>query len=440
MNHLDIINKLEEHGFEAYIVGGAVRDMFSNAIPKDVDIATNASPEEVVDVFAGEKVIMAGASFRVVLVDGYEVASYRTDEYFGLSDKNVKILPASTIEEDLSRRDFTINSMAYNIKKGKLVDPYNGKKDLMNRVIRFTEEAKKRIIEDPCRIIRACRFLTKLQGTFDSDTFNALKDNSHLVKTHIAPERLRLEILLTMKYKYAGMFFASLQDIGALQYIFPSLADCVNLDGGPYHNEDVFIHSMSVGNKISVNCPYTKLAGFLHDVGKFQKLDYNEDGGIIFRGHDEAGAESVKKELGKLKFSKIEIKIITNLIKYHMRNVGGGKSARKLLRDFREDNVNYMDWIRLRVADRGGNKLKPKYTLVEIRELIKKLEKEMHKSKSAFSIKDLAIDGNDVMHILNIEPSKKVGEVLKLLLEKVVEEPTLNTKKLLKTEIITQFK
>jgi len=431
MNHIDIINKLEENGFEAYIVGGAVRDMFSNIIPKDVDIATNASPEEVVDIFAGEKVIMAGISFRVVLVDGYEVASYRADEYFGFSDKNVKITPTKTIEEDLSRRDFTINSMAYNVKEGRLVDPYSGKTDLMNKIIRFNRVARDRIKEDPCRIIRACRFLAKLKGTFDNDTFEALRDSSHLIATHVAPERIRKEVLITMKYKYAGIFFASLQDIGGLEYIFPSLANCVGLDGGPYHGEEVFIHAMCTGNRISPQYPYIRLAGYLHDVGKFQNAEYNDDGEITFRGHEEAGYELVKRDLAKLKFSKDEIKYITILIKYHMRSVfigSSGKAIRKLIREFKENDIYYMDWIRLRVADRGGNKAKSPYTMQEVKDIINIIEREMYFNEidTAFSIKDLAIDGDDIMRILNIKPSKKVGDILKYCLDRVVDYPELN--------------
>jgi len=431
MNHLDIIHKLEENGFEAYIVGGAVRDMFSNTVPKDVDIATNASPEEVADVFAGEKVTMAGAFFRVVLVDGYEIASYREDEYFGFSDKNVKVIPAKTIEEDLSRRDFTINSMAYHIGEGRLVDPYNGMEDLVNRVIRFTLEARKRIKEDPCRIIRACRFLARREATFDNDTFDALRENSYLLKTYVSPERIRNEILLAMRYKYAGIFFAALQDIDGLKYIFPSLSDCVGLDGGPYHNEEVFTHSMCVGGRMSTACPYTRLAGFLHDVGKFQKAEVNEAGEIIFRGHEEAGYELVKEDLKRLKFSKVEIKHVTNLIKYHMRSVfigSSGKAVRKLLRAFKEDGVYYMDWIRLRVADRGGNKAKSPYSIQKVRDLINTLEREMCSvdNNNAFSIKDLVIGGDDVMRILDITQGKKVGEVLKFCLDRVIDFPELN--------------
>lgn len=441
MNFLDIINKIRESGFEAYVVGGAVRDMLLNTTIKDVDIVTDAEPHEVTKIFIGEKVTLTGVSFRVVLVNGYEIASFRSDEYKGFSDKNVVISKAKTIEEDLGRRDLTINSMAYDVKEKKLIDPYNGRKDLMNKTIRFNQQAKQRIIEDPNRIIRACRFLAKLQGTFDKTTFDALRTHSHLIPKCVAPERIRIEILKVLRYPYPGMFFAALQDIHALKYVLPSLAETMPIGGGPHHKDGVFFHSISVGNHISRNRPLLKLAGYLHDVGKTTAYKV-ERGKISFIDHEAYSCDLVQEDLTALKFSNGEVKFITNLIKYHMRSVNektSDKTIRRLLHNFQKDNVHYMDYIRLRIADRKGNGIKDKFTRKQIKAMILKFEKQLTaKEDRAITLKDLKVDGNDVMKILNIKPGKLVGEILKLCNDKIIDNPKLNNVESL-TELIIGY-
>jgi tRNA nucleotidyltransferase/poly(A) polymerase len=434
MGHRYIINKLKEHGHVAYMVGGAVRDTILNLKIKDVDIATSASLDQIVTIFGNEAKKLQGASFQVVLVNGYEVASFRKDEYFGLSSKNVKVTSAKTIEEDLSRRDFTINSMAYDEKEKKLIDPYNGKKDLENHIIRFTQAAKDRIFEDPDRIIRACRFLAKLEAKFDQTTYKELATYSYLIAKYVSPERIHKEILLVLKYKHAGMFFSSMNNIEALQHVLPSLANLVGMEGGKHHKEDIFIHSLIVGEAISKNKPLLRLAGFLHDVGK-KPACKKEKRTITFIDHEYYGYDLVRKDLLQLKFSNQEIKYVTNLVKHHMRSLNinsSPKSVRKLLYDLKKDDVYYMDWLRLKIADRAANLSKHRYTRKEIKAMILKLEKELIDTKtSVFSLKDLAINGNDIMTTLNISPGKDVGLVLKYCFTLVTNDPSVNTKEYL---------
>jgi tRNA nucleotidyltransferase/poly(A) polymerase len=422
--HEYIIAKLCDSGCKAYLTGGAVRDLFLGQEPYDYDVVTEAVPEQIEAIFSGHEVNTVGASFEVCLVDGIEVAGYRKDTYFGLSDKNCEIEPAETLEEDLARRDLTINAMAFCPYTGELIDPFGGREDLENKVIRFVGNPYERLYEDPCRIIRACRFAAKIGGSFEAETFQALQDKVYWIKHCVAPERIRLELLKAMRIKKASRFFDALDAIGALKYVLSSLSLC-HVDGGPYHGETVYEHCMLVGDAISTKCPMTKLAGYLHDVGK--PLSANPDGS--FTGHEKVGSVLVHNDLADLKFSTKERERVVNLTYFHMRSLkdAKGKGIRKLLRRLKDANVPYREWLRLKLADRAGNKAKENYTLEKRREFLTKLESEFFAGPSAFSIKDLKISGNDVMEILQIGPGPKVGNALKYLYEAVLVYPELNT-------------
>lgn len=434
-----IIERLCENGCNSYLTGGVVRDLYLGKDPNDYDIVTEATIEQIEMLFPKNKLNTVGKSFEVCLIDGIEVAGYRKDIYFGLSDKNCQIEPALTLEEDLGRRDFTINSMAFCPYTNELIDPYDGINDLNNKIIKFTGNPKDRIYEDPCRIIRACRFLCQIDGTFDVDTFNDLKEYSHYIK-HISKERIRLEILKVLKNKKASKFFKALSDIDGLKYIFPSLNNCVGLDGGKYHKEEVFDHMMMVGDAISTRCKITKLAGYLHDVGKYPASfeDFNKDGSFV--GHEFYGKNDILNEMTKLKFSNREIEYVTGLIDLHMYSIlkAKGKGVRKLLTKLNKYNIKYTDYLRLKFADSTGNLYKGSYTLIEKQTMILNIESQMELPNNVFSIKDLDIDGKQVMEIMDIKPGPKVGEILKHLYNICITIPNANRNIILKN--IVKFK
>ena len=285
MDHLRIIERLCRCGYHVYVVGGAIRDMFIGKDPVDVDIVTSATPEEIEVFFGGYPVKSVGKAFGVVLVDGYEVATFRRDRYRGLDDKACQVTFAGSIEEDLGRRDLTINAMALCDMSGDFIDPFHGRDDLRERTIRFVGNPRERIYEDPNRIVRACRFLAKVDGKFDPETFEALCDCAHYVRDYVVPERLKAEIMKAMKIKRASRFFCALRDIGALEHIFPAMERCYNHAHGPHHLEDVFDHLMICGDLISTRFPFLKLAGYLHDVGKPAAYSFNRDKGhYVFFG------------------------------------------------------------------------------------------------------------------------------------------------------------
>lgn len=451
--HRKIIEKLLNNGYEAFYVGGYVRDTILDRPSYDIDIVTSARPNEIIDLFKDHKVDLIGKSFGVVVVDGIEVSTYRSDKYGGLSDKNVDIKYASTIEEDLSRRDFTINAIIMDTN-GVRYDYHGGLHDLDNRIIRFIGDPHDRIKEDPNRIIRACRFRALLDGIFYPDTYSALYQNKTLV-TYIAPERIQKEIMKVLSsIKEASKFFIACYQIGILKYILPSLHHCVGEFQGDYHKEPLFIHNMRVGDAISCKFPLLKLAGYLHDVGKIQARYYDEEAAKYhYKKHENIGALLAEHDLGLLKFSNNDIKYVCNVILSHMRSVEGGpKAYRKSIRQFDELGITYKDFLRMRMADRAGiTKEKesppklgdavgkktfftPHMTCGELRTIVGKFH-DVFNNDEPFSVRNLEVNGHDVMEILNIEPSRKVGEVLNYLLELVIEDPEKNNREILIEEV-----
>ncbi len=417
MKPIEIINKLNQFGFEAYIVGGALRDMLLGKSAYDIDIATNANYDDIITIFPGSNVV--GNSFLVAIIDGIETTQYRKDIYYGFSDKYCNILPANSITEDLERRDLTINSMAYNPSTGEIIDPFGGMEDLENRIIRFTGNSNDRIIEDPCRIIRACRFAAEINSIeVHPESFNALKKHADLIR-YIPPERIRLEILKCMQYPNASIFFCLLHTIGILNNIIPELSRGYDHPHGTHHGESIFDHNMICGDSISCKYPLLKLAGYLHDVGK----PYS------FYKHKKIGADIVGERLKALKFSNYEINYITNIIKNHMLQINGvnDKTLRKLML-----KVDYKDFMRIRIADGIADPASDNFSYSEIRQIMKRFK---HLNESKFEIKDLAVNGYDVMQVLNISPSSKVGEILKYLYDIVLENPDNNNRSYLLTLI-----
>lgn len=443
MLYFEIIKELDKHNFEGVLVGGAVRDFLTGEEPVDYDVATNADPETVKEIFESKyKVSLVGQSFKVCIIrdnaETVEVATYRKERSTGYGHKEFEILKADTLEEDTCRRDLTINSLAI-CAVGDIIDYHDGLNDLEKKIIKFVNNAVERIEEDPIRMIRACRFLAKINGTFDKDSFLAIQKRAHLIDT-VPKERIKLEIIKAMKNKYSSRFFYALHEGGLLSKIFPSLSKCYNHPHGNHHLEDIFEHSMLVGDAISTKCPLIKLAGYLHDVGKPESVAYDSEWNIEnFIGHEKIGAYIVEKELLELRFSLKEIQYIKSIISVHMRSLNNisGKGLRKLIRDFESLNIRYIDFLRIKIADRCGNLKKDKLIISEIKEKIRLFENEIYSQNEnkAFSIKDLKINGEDILKQTGLKPGPEIGNILKRLFEIVLEDPCLNTKEKLLTLI-----
>jgi len=424
-----IIHTLCRNGFEAYLAGGAVRDMLLGLEPSDTDVVTDAQTEDIRRIFRGRKVVAAGKSFKVNFIDGIEVATYRNN---ASSEKPVSKNRKSetvSLQTDLRRRDLTINSMALCPYSGDLTDPFGGLNDLKNKVIRFTENPEARIKEDPCRIVRACRFLAKINGVFDPDSLGAMRHYKHLVKAQVAPERIRLEIIKSLEYAKPSNFFIALQSIGVLADILPALNRCVGLDGGPYHNETVFTHCMMVGDALSPQRIRLRLTGFLHDIGKAETIQ-THNGRVRFIGHEKA-SDRLMDDLKALKFTISELTYIQALINLHMRRIktdSTPKAVRRFLAACQKRQIDHTDHLRLAIADRKGNLAKPDYTQTQLKAICKRVRTELSGVQpGAFGLADLALTGRDVMRILKISPGPVIGQTLQKLLAAVIDNPWQNT-------------
>ena len=433
--------KLQDAGFEAYAVGGCVRDLLRNKKPKDWDVATNAKPEEIQRLFpdsfyenqfgtVGVKTESEDPTLAVV-----EVTTFRTES--GYFDKRHpdEVRFVETLEEDLARRDFTINAMAIQTADSKhqpatrVFDPFGGQKDLDAKLIRAVGDPNARFNEDALRMLRAVRLATALDFIIEKETLAAIQKSATSLK-EISQERIRDELTKLIISDKAANGILLLEEAGLLIYVLPELRDGIGVAQNLHHIYTVFEHNIraleyAVRKKYSLE---VRLASLLHDVGKPQTK--RGDGTYAtFYGHDVVGGRMTEKILSRLRFSKEVIDKVTLLVRYHLfyYNVGEvtESSVRRLLKNVGPENIE--DLVKVREADRIGSGV-PKAVPYKLRHFKYMVEKV---SKDPISAKMLAIDGNDLMSILCIEPGPKVGLVLNALLGEVLEDPAKNTMKYL---------
>ncbi len=410
-----IIDRLKNAGHQVYVTGGAVRDMMLNRPPSDVDILTCAPLDEVVGLFAGQKVKRVGKTFPIVLVDDVEISTGRHG-----AD------PEQFPESDLAARDFTLNALAFDPFSKRIFDPFNGRKDMEEGIIRFTREPAQRIKEDPVRMIRACRFAALIRGDLSLSSFEAILSFRHLIES-AAKERIRHEIMRAMQLESPSLFFTALAKTGLLETIFPSLERCRELDGGPFHGETVFEHCMLVGDALKGTSPLLRLAGFLHDVGKFDAAVIKE-GRLTFAGHEKHTAALVR-DLKNLRFSTREIRYIESITRAHMRPLtdsSTNRAVRRLLAMLDGYGLDYHDFLRMRIADKKGNLAKHPYTFADIRARLARIKQVLH-GQPALTLNHLALSGSDIIRIMGVDPGPSVGKIKQALLDYVLDHPEMNT-------------
>lgn len=431
-----IIERLNEKGFEAYVAGGAARDTLNGDVPVDFDVVTDALPRQIETLFRKERVRTVGVSFKVCLVNGVEVSTYRSRRGYGRSTRNRTPIFAGTLKEDLACRDLTINSLAYSPITGETVDLFGGVHDLENGIIRFTRSADERIVEDPCRIVRACRFMAKYEARFEEETLQSLKRLSPRLVEKVSPERIRLEIVKALSCDRPSLFFRALRKIGALAHILPGLDACYGCDGGPYHAETVWDHSLYTVDAAPKKFPMLRLAALLHDIGK-PVAAREKSGKLTFIGHEMDSCKLACSHMRRLKFSNDDIAFVTGLVKLHMRTLEPEttpRAIRRLIKALNDERVDYRDWIRLRIADRKANLKRENYTLAETRSIMCRIDRELNpkSGKQALSVRDLEIDGKEIMALLSLPQGPEIGRVMEALLERVLEDPSLNRKEALR--------
>jgi len=422
---------LTDNGFEAYVVGGAVRDSLLGLTPKDWDVATNATPDEIENLF--NKTIPTGKAFGTITVvingKNYEVTTFRSDGDYGDSRHPNDVTYAKTLKEDVDRRDFTINAMALKIPDAEVFDYHEGRKDLSKSVIRTVGDPNERFIEDPLRMMRACRFASKLGFNIDKDTFEAIKNNKDKIN-RISKERIRDEILGILGTEDPSVGFDCLKDTGLLEIVLPEISKMVGLkQPDEFHYTDVYNHTMDVVKGLPQKEIILRLGGLLHDVGKPLCQHYDiEKKRITFKRHSQIGVEVAKRLLERLKFSNKDAEIVLNIVRNHMRLFDIDLDGRDtLLRRWlnKVGQENYVNLILIWEADRNASK---DPITDEVKTLVKRLD---NLPSPIVNKSTLAINGKDVMNLLGIGPGPIVGKYLNHLEEMVMENPDLNERGIL---------
>ena len=429
----DIVSKLEGADYKAYLVGGCIRDFLLHKPIKDFDITTEATPEQIKEVFP--EAITAGNTFLVSLVNGIEVATFRKD----FDDHAERSL---TLKEDVLRRDFTINALAGNIRLFKnnrnyeVIDYVGGVKDLENRVLRFVGEPQRRIEEDPVRILRGIRFASKYNLEIEKHTYRAMCANKDLIES-IPKERIVTEIKKAFDSKCGYRFVRLLQELDMLKFIFPCLYDLTGIGGGGYHNETVLDHCLFALKAVEdMNIPFKlKLACLYHDVGKCQPI-VNDKGFNTFRHHDEIGPNYALQDLKyHLKMPNDIVEYVVVMCRHHMHCIDTARSVRKLMVKLEANNIPLKDFIIIRYADNNGN-LKSNYTFKDARKAYRQCLEFLKDKPTPFSVKSLEINGKDVMRLLNIQQGKQIGIILNSLFNKVVDGELDNKRDVLESEVL----
>jgi poly(A) polymerase/tRNA nucleotidyltransferase (CCA-adding enzyme) len=425
----DVAKALEEAGFKAYLVGGCVRDMHLGREPKDWDITTDAVPEEVQKIFPesvyenefGTVGIKTGSEdVKLAIV---EVTTFRNEGKYTDKRHPDEVRFAKTIEEDLSRRDFTVNAMAMSLD-GELVDPYGGKDDLEAKLIRTVGDPDARFTEDALRLMRAVRFATELGFAIEEKTAEAIRTHASSLE-YIAIERIRDELVKLLLAKEAAQGIIRMEELGLLRYVLPELREGIGVGQNKHHIYSVWEHNL-YALEYAAKEGYDlliRVASLLHDVGK-PKTKRGEGPDSTFYGHEVVGARMTVKALDRLKFPKDFVERAAHLVRRHMfyYNIGDVSPAgvRRFLVRVGPENID--DLLKVREADRIGSGVK-KAVPYKLRHLLFMIEKVKH---DPVSVKMLKVSGEDVMRIANIPPSRKVGDILGALLEEVLEEPEKN--------------
>ena len=411
---------------EIYVVGGAVRDMMLEREVYDWDFATNLTPKDMKKIFPKNSFCNnAFGTFSVVSgKDIFEITTYRTERNYADSRHPDVVEWGKTIEEDLGRRDFTINAIAMDTD-GKIIDTYGGKKDIDSKLIRAVGNPDERFSEDALRMMRAVRLSAQLKFVIEEKTFASILKNAKLLQK-IAGERIREELFLILKSDHPGDGMVLLKNSGILEQIMPEMLLGVGMTQKGHHIYDVWKHSLETLNNCELIDPLTRLAAFLHDIGKAKTIN-SIDGENTFYNHEVVGSRMAVAIGKRLKLSNEELQKLFILVRWHMFTASEMQTDKAVRRFIRNVTVPYLgDMVTLRRGDRIGSGARESSWRWE---LFKKRLIEVQ--KQPFSIKDLKVNGRDVMEILKIKPSRKVGEVLEKLFTEVEENPKLNEREIL---------
>lgn len=438
-----VTETLKKGGFEAYLVGGCVRDLFINKKPKDWDVATNATPEQIIPLFPktfyeneygtvavvnenarpdGEVGQVSDETLKII-----EITPYRVESSYSDHRRPDSVKFSDNILDDLKRRDFTINAVAYDPETGEVIDPFFGISDLAKGIIKTVGDPQERFFEDGLRLLRAVRFHVELDFPLDPDTERSILENKDILK-EVSRERIRDEFVKIIMSKRPMNGMLLLKKLGLLSYIIPELEEAVGVEQNQAHAFDVWTHLLkALQHAAHKNFPlHVRLAVLLHDVAKPSTRRWDEASKQwTFYGHEVVGSHVTKKILENLKFSRETIEKVTKLVRWHMFFSDTEKithsAVRRLIAHVGKENI--WDLINVRLCDRIGTG-RPKENPYRLRKYTAMIEEVM---MDPVSVAMLKIDGRKIMETLDMAPGPKIGQILNTLLEEVLEDPSLNT-------------
>ncbi len=456
---LAIVQKIEAAGYEAWIVGGAVRDLMLGIAAYDWDVTTNATPDQIEPLFEESfydneygTVKVAGKHIReqFKLSEGaiddsvlYDITTFRSESEYSDKRRPDAVVWGKSIEEDLKRRDFTINAMALRLPvkqfshkdsehefECEIKDPYGGQEDIKNKLIKSVGNPSERFEEDALRIMRAIRLCAQLGFLIEDKTLMALKEKVPNLQ-HISWERIGAETMKLLATEHAADGIMLMVNCGIIEILIPELLVMKEVKQGGHHIYDVFTHSVEALRACPSTDPVVRLATLLHDIDKPVVAKAEGVRGVTFYNHEVSGARTAKRIAERLKLSKKDQDRVFTLVRWHMfvyESKMTDASIRRFIRRVGKENIH--DMMALRIGDRVGGGSKA--TSWRLTELQKRIGEQLYEP---LSLKDMNIDGARIMEILNIKPSRKVGEILNALFEEILDDSSKNTPEYLEKRV-----
>ncbi len=444
-----ITNTLEDAGFEAYLVGGCVRDLLLGRAPNDWDVTTNAKPDDIISAFGEDETFYENTFGTVGVrigendagdIDGIiEVTPYRTEGQYTDARRPDTVTFSNSLSEDLQRRDFTINALAFRMKTDELVDEYNGQKDLKNKVLKAVGDPNERFSEDALRMIRAIRFAAQLDFAIDGETMTAIATNSALL-AKVSHERIRDEFNKIVLSPNPAMALGMAEQLSLLQYIIPELREGIGCEQGKKaHAYHVFEHNLramqhAADKSLTLE---ERLGALFHDVGKPHSRR-KKGSSYTFYGHEVVGARMVKEIMNRLKYPKNTIEQVAKLVRWHMffsdPDVVTLSAVRRMINNVGKDNIQNL--LRVRMCDRIGSG-RPKEQPFRFRKYQAMVDEAL---RDPISVGMLKIDGGYIMKEFHVQPGPRIGWVLHALLEDVLDDVAHNTEEYLKGRVAELLK
>lgn len=434
----EIIKTFEKNGLEIYIVGGVVRDVMLSRQLSDWDFTTNAAPEQIMKLLPDSFYDNRFGTVGVKAAEGkpFEITTFRTEAGYSDGRHPDTVKWGKTLEEDLSRRDFTINAMALKRVSGtargsvfELIDPYQGEEDVRNRLLRAVGQAQERFSEDALRMMRAVRIAAQLQFAIEESTFLAISKKAELLN-QVSGERIREELLKILGCDWPADGYTLLRSCGLGAMVLPEMEITFGVEQkspGRHHIYDVGTHCVESLRHCPSPDPITRLATLIHDVGKAKTQKIFDDGRITFYNHEMESARIAEEIAERLRFSKAQKDKFVRMVRWHQFTVDEHQTDSAVRRFIKNVGVeNVPDMLALRTGDRlGGGARETSWRLEEYKQRLVEVQKQ------PFSISDLKVSGTDVMELKRVSSGPKVGEYLKVLFEEVTEQHLINSREIL---------